>query len=90
VLQIADDVKPHPLVVAILIKLTNFIPTWKIVPSKDIINNAFKDPLKREQIRMNPYAYQGKPRAKTALELLNASKSLEQRLDQVCKLLSTV
>ncbi|CAK9201129.1 unnamed protein product [Sphagnum troendelagicum] len=81
--KIADNVKPHPLVVAILIKLTNFIPTWKIVPSKDIINNAFKDPLKREQIRMNPYAYQDKPRAKTALELLNASKALEQRLDQV-------
>jgi hypothetical protein len=58
VLQIADDVKPHPLVVAILIKLTNFIPTWKIVPSKDIINNAFKDPLKREQvhkIKISPF-----------------------------------
>jgi hypothetical protein len=30
--------------------------------------------------------YQGKPRVKTALEMLNASIALEKRLDQVCKL----
>jgi hypothetical protein len=30
--------------------------------------------------------YQGKPRVKTALEMLNASMALEKRLDQVCKL----
>ncbi|CAM6033145.1 unnamed protein product [Sphagnum compactum] len=81
--KIAEKVKPPPLVVAILIKLANVVPTWKIVPTKDIINNAFKDPLKRQEIRTNPYMYQGKPRVKTALEMLNASIALEKRLDQV-------
>jgi acylglycerol lipase len=51
VLQIADKVKPPPLVVAILIKLANIIPTWKIVPTKDIIANAIKDPEKRKEVR---------------------------------------
>jgi hypothetical protein len=49
--KIAEKVKPPPLVVAILIKLANVVPTWKIVPTKDIINNAFKDPLKRQEVK---------------------------------------
>jgi acylglycerol lipase len=81
--KIAEKVKPPPLVVAILIKLANIIPTWKIVPTKDIIANAIKDPVKRKEILKNPYLYRGKPRVKTALELLNASIALEKRLDQV-------
>jgi len=51
VLQIAEKVKPPPLVVAILIKLANIVPTWKIVPTKDIIANAIKDPVKRKEVR---------------------------------------
>jgi len=29
------------------------IPKWKIVPTKDVINAAFKDPAKRERVRFN-------------------------------------
>jgi acylglycerol lipase len=47
----ADKMKPPPLVLAILMKLVKVVPTWKMVPTIDIINNAFKDPRKRQQVR---------------------------------------
>lgn len=48
--QIADEMKPHPLVISVLTKLCNFIPTWKIIPSKDVIDAAFRRPEIREQV----------------------------------------
>jgi hypothetical protein len=35
------------------------------------------------QLRKNPFAYQDKPRLGTALALLKASSSIEERLDEV-------
>lgn len=43
--------KPHPVVVNILTKMEEIIPKWKIVPTKDVIDSAFKDPIKREVVR---------------------------------------
>lgn len=34
-----------------LTKVEDIIPKWKIVPTKDVINLAFKDPAKRERVR---------------------------------------
>ncbi|GLJ10764.1 hypothetical protein SUGI_0134520 [Cryptomeria japonica] len=81
--KISDKIKPHPLVVNFLTCLEVFIPTWKIVPTKDVINSAFKDPIKREEIRSNQLIYQDKPRLKTALEMLRTSMDLEERLCEV-------
>jgi alpha-beta hydrolase superfamily lysophospholipase len=81
--KISEKVKPPPLVTTILTKLSGLIPTWKIVPSANIIDNAFKDPIKREEIRANPLIYQSLPRVKTALEMLKASEELEQHLAEV-------
>lgn len=33
-----------------LTQVEDVIPKWKIVPTKDVINAAFKDPTKREQV----------------------------------------
>ena len=49
-LQISEKVKPHPLVVNILTRVEEIIPKWKIVPTKDVIDSAFKDPVKREEV----------------------------------------
>ena len=81
--KISEKVKPPMIVTTILTKLAGFIPTWKIVPSGNIIDNAFKDPIKREEIRANPLIYQSLPRVKTALEMLKASEELERHLDEV-------
>ncbi|RZR97537.1 hypothetical protein BHM03_00026733 [Ensete ventricosum] len=48
--KIADELKPHPFVVSILRKLSYIIPTWKIVPTQDIIDIAFKTPEKRQEV----------------------------------------
>ncbi|KAE8660609.1 Alpha/beta-Hydrolases superfamily protein isoform 2 [Hibiscus syriacus] len=49
--KISEKVKPHPVVVNILTKMEEIIPKWKIVPTKDVIDSAFKDPTKRELVR---------------------------------------
>lgn len=81
--KISEKIKPHPVVVKFLIKLAVFVPTWKIVPTKDVIDSAFRDPIKREQVRSNELIYQDKPRLKTALEMLIVSMDLEDRLQEV-------
>ncbi|KAM1604636.1 hypothetical protein ACFX1Z_031095 [Malus domestica] len=81
--KISEKVKPHPLVINVLIRVVEIIPKWKIVPTKDVIDSAFKDPLKREKIRSNKLIYQDKPRLKTALEMLRTSMTLEDTLHEV-------
>ncbi|KAG6749866.1 hypothetical protein POTOM_046938 [Populus tomentosa] len=70
---ISEKMKPHQVVINILTGFEDLIPKWKIVPSKDVIDSAFKDPVKREEIRNNKLIYQDKPRLKTALEMLRTS-----------------
>ncbi|KAJ3691812.1 hypothetical protein LUZ61_020976 [Rhynchospora tenuis] len=81
--KISEKVKPHPVVVTLLTQVEEIIPKWKIVPTKDVIDSAFKDPIKREKIRSNKLIYQDKPRLKTALELLRTSLDLEDSLSEV-------
>ncbi|XP_047044428.1 caffeoylshikimate esterase-like [Lolium rigidum] len=81
--KISEKVKPHPVVVTLLTQVEELIPTWKIVPTKDVIDSAFKDPVKREKIRKNKLIYQDKPRLKTALELLRTSMDVEDSLSEV-------
>lgn len=54
-LQIADELRPSPFVISALTKLCKFIPTWKIIPTNDIIDVAFKVPEIREQVKYLPY-----------------------------------
>ncbi|XP_051131668.1 caffeoylshikimate esterase-like isoform X2 [Andrographis paniculata] len=81
--KISEKVKPHPVIISLLMRVVDLIPKWKIVPTKDVIDSAFKDPAKREEVRSNKLIYQEKPRLKTALELLRTSMDLEDTLDQV-------
>jgi hypothetical protein len=43
--------KPHPIVISILSKLNNLIPTWKIIPNEDIIDRAIKSEEWREEVQ---------------------------------------
>lgn len=72
--------RPHPVVVSVLKLMTNIIPTWKIVPTTDVIDAAYRMQEKRDEIRNNPHCYQGKPRLKTAYELLKVSLNLENNV----------
>lgn len=51
--QISEKVKPHPLVISLLTRVEEIIPKWKIVPTKDVIDSAFKDPVKREEVEFS-------------------------------------
>ncbi|CAL4963900.1 unnamed protein product [Urochloa decumbens] len=81
--KISEKVKPHPVVITLLTQVEDVIPKWKIVPTKDVIDAAFKDPAKRDKIRKNKLIYQDKPRLKTALEMLRTSMYIEDSLSQV-------
>ncbi|XP_010545011.1 PREDICTED: caffeoylshikimate esterase isoform X2 [Tarenaya hassleriana] len=81
--KISEKVKPHPVVINLLTRVEEIIPKWKIVPSKDVIDSAFKDPFKREEVRNNKLIYQDKPRLKTALEMLRTSINLEDTLHEI-------
>ncbi|KAG9443811.1 hypothetical protein H6P81_015151 [Aristolochia fimbriata] len=81
--KISEKMKPPPVVVNLLTRMEELIPKWKIVPTRDVIDSAFKDPVKREEIRHNKLIYQDKPRLKTALEVLRTSMNLEDTLHEV-------
>ncbi|CAN7020214.1 unnamed protein product [Brassica oleracea var. botrytis] len=81
--KLAEEVKPHPVVISILIKLCSFIPTWKIVPGSDILDIAIKEPHIRTQVRKNEFCYKGRPRLNTAYQLLLVSLDLEKNLQEV-------
>ncbi|GAA0184007.1 phospholipase [Lithospermum erythrorhizon] len=81
--KIADDLKPHPVAISILTKLTSVIPTWKIVPIPDVVDAAFRRPEIREEIRNNEYCYKGRPRLQTGHQMLTISLDLEKRLNEV-------
>lgn len=38
------------MVISVLTKLCNFIPTWRIVPTQDIVDSAFRDPEVRKEV----------------------------------------
>ncbi|XP_047940936.1 caffeoylshikimate esterase-like [Salvia hispanica] len=75
--KISEKVKPHPITISLLTRVEDVIPKWKIVPTKDVIDSAFKDPVKREQIRGNKLIYQEKPRLKRAARPLGGAAEPE-------------
>ncbi|XP_027366143.1 caffeoylshikimate esterase-like [Abrus precatorius] len=81
--KIADEMKPNTIVIGILSALSKFIPSWRLVPTNDVIDAAFKLPEVREEIRANEYCYKGKPRLRTGYELYRVSTDIEQRLHEV-------
>ncbi|BAF29541.1 caffeoylshikimate esterase isoform X1 [Oryza sativa Japonica Group] len=81
--KIVEDMKPRPIVITILSKLSNVIPTWKIIPTEDVIDKAIKSEEWRQEVRNNPYCYKGRPRLKTGYELFMASLDIESTLDKV-------
>ncbi|KAM3274252.1 hypothetical protein ACQJBY_043420 [Aegilops geniculata] len=81
--KIVEEMKPSPMVITILSKLSNVIPTWKIIPNEDIIDRAIKSEEWREEVRNNPYCYKGRPRLKTGYEIFMASLDIESNLEKV-------
>ncbi|XP_015699009.2 caffeoylshikimate esterase-like [Oryza brachyantha] len=78
--KIAEEMRPHPVVVSVLKMMTSIIPTWRVVPTNDVIDLAYRMQWKRDEIRGNPLCYKDRPRLKTAYELLRVSLLLESSI----------
>ncbi|GAU12142.1 hypothetical protein TSUD_01080 [Trifolium subterraneum] len=81
--KIAKELRPNAMMVSILSALSKVIPTWKIIPTADIVDIAFKEPEVRQQVKDNKYCYKGKPRLRTGYELHRIATDIEQRLNEV-------
>ncbi|WOL15031.1 caffeoylshikimate esterase-like isoform X3 [Canna indica] len=81
--KIDDKMKPPAFLISILKKLSKIIPTWKVIPAKDMIDVAIKSPEKRQEVRSNPYCYKGNLPLRTGHELLMVSLDIEKNLHQV-------
>jgi len=75
--KMVEDMKPQPIVILTLSKLSNVIPLWRIIPNEDIIDRAIKSEEWREEVRNNHYCYKGKPRVKTGYEIFIASLDMK-------------
>ncbi|KAM0875096.1 hypothetical protein ACQ4PT_037019 [Festuca glaucescens] len=78
--KITDEMKPPPAVIKILEAIVRYIPTWKIVPTRNVIGAAYRTRAKRDEIQRNPYCYKSRPRLGTAHELLRASLRVESEV----------
>ncbi|CAN8300105.1 unnamed protein product [Cochlearia groenlandica] len=81
--KIADDMTPPPVLKQILIGLASVLPRHKLVPQKDLAEAAFRDIRKRNMTPYNIICYSGKPRLRTAVEMLRATQEIEQKLQKV-------
>ncbi|KAJ1286125.1 hypothetical protein BS78_03G328800 [Paspalum vaginatum] len=81
--KVSDDMRPHPIVVRALTMICAVAPSWRIIPTPDIIDKVCKDPEIRKEVRSNPYIYRGKLPLKTCHELLMVSLDIEKNLNQV-------
>ncbi|CAL9230483.1 unnamed protein product [Arabidopsis halleri] len=81
--KIADDLVPPPVLKQILIGLANVLPKHKLVPQKDLAEAGFRDIRKREMTLYNMICYSGKPRLRTAVEMLRTTQEIEKQLQEV-------
>ncbi|CAO2171983.1 unnamed protein product [Urochloa humidicola] len=81
--KVSDDMRPHPIVVSALTMICAVAPSWRIIPTPDIIDKVCKDPKMRKEVHSNPYIYRGKLPLKTCHELLMVSLDIEKNLNQV-------
>ncbi|XP_014754297.1 caffeoylshikimate esterase isoform X2 [Brachypodium distachyon] len=81
--KLADGIRPHPVVVGALKMICTVVPSWRVVPAPDMLDQVCKDPQFKKEIRSNPYMYKGRMALQTGHELLAASLDIEKNLQEV-------
>ncbi|RAL40203.1 hypothetical protein DM860_008343 [Cuscuta australis] len=81
--KIAEELTPPVPLQKVLILMSNFMPWAKLVPTQDLAELAFREPMKRKLAPYNVICYSDRTRLKTAVELLNATKFIESQVDKV-------
>ncbi|XP_010558754.1 PREDICTED: caffeoylshikimate esterase-like [Tarenaya hassleriana] len=82
--EISDRFKPPWPLETVLSAIVNFIPTWRVVPTRRrLIDICFKEPWKTKLALANPRRTVSMPRAGTAYELLRVCEDLKGRFEEV-------
>eukprot|EP00245_Coleochaete_scutata_P007200 TRINITY_DN22326_c0_g1_i1.p1 TRINITY_DN22326_c0_g1~~TRINITY_DN22326_c0_g1_i1.p1 ORF type:complete len:317 (+),score=43.20 TRINITY_DN22326_c0_g1_i1:103-1053(+) len=81
--KIGEKMKPPAIVVTGLSWLAAVIPWAPIVPTREVINASFHDPVKLERAKANPLRYLGQPRLGTAIEMLRVTDFIAAHLEEV-------
>ncbi|XP_057810654.1 caffeoylshikimate esterase [Salvia miltiorrhiza] len=81
--KISEEMTPPVPLQQVLIFLSKLMPQAKLVPQKDIADLAFRELSKKILAPYNVISYSDQTRLKTAVELLNATKSIESQVDKV-------
>ncbi|WOK92450.1 caffeoylshikimate esterase isoform X1 [Canna indica] len=81
--KIAEEVVPPWPVKQFLLGIAKLLPEKKLVPQKDLGEMAFRDEKKLKQTKYNVISYKGKPRLRTAVEMLRTTEEIEKRLHEV-------
>ena len=82
--RIADKQRPPAWQVPLFKGLSFIAPKWAVLPQPDDpIADCFRDPEVCELVRNDPLHYNGKPRLKTAYEMLTASEDLVAHLEEI-------
>ncbi|CAH9114843.1 unnamed protein product [Cuscuta europaea] len=81
--KIAEELTPPVQLQKVLILMSNFMPKAKLVPTQDLAELAFREPMKRKFAPYNVICYSDRTRLKTAVELLNATKFIESHVEKV-------
>ncbi|KAH6763028.1 alpha/beta-Hydrolases superfamily protein [Perilla frutescens var. hirtella] len=81
--KISEEMKPPVALQQILIFLSKLMPQAKLVPQKDLADLAFRELSKKNMAPYNVISYSDQTRLKTAVELLNATESIESQVEKV-------
>jgi len=82
-IKIADDAKPSKSLENLFIWLSDYLPTWPILPHNTYPHSGFHPLVSRDFIYNNPLCYNKKPRLGTAIQLYNVSCEIEQLLHTI-------
>jgi alpha-beta hydrolase superfamily lysophospholipase len=81
--KIADELRPGPLVIALLRLLAGWLPLAPITPIKEINADLYKRPEVLARSRICTLAYDKKPRVATAVEMLTTTEDVAARMAQL-------
>ena len=81
---ISEEQKPPSWQIPLLKGMAFLAPKWAVVPAKDnVLEDCFTDPEVIARVEADPLHYAGKPRLKSASELLAASEEVYANMEEL-------
>lgn len=81
--DIADEMKLPPVIVAVLSFIAHYLPLAPITPIPDITERCFRNRETLLRSKTDPLSYSGMPRLGSALAMLMATEDISKRLHEL-------